>query len=116
MLKSLLPNDVKINITIDDIRLKSNLTTNETFRFTEKSFFYTTLGFTQSHLGPLGDNKGFVLVEKFQEPIEAIGPLILLETKKIHLRCDCINGSIVNGCSEPILFNFALDMPPGHEI
>ena len=35
MLKSLLPIEVKVNITIDDIRLKSNLTTNKTIRFTK---------------------------------------------------------------------------------
>ena len=33
MLKSLIPGDVKINIAIDDVRLKSNLTTNRTIRF-----------------------------------------------------------------------------------
>ena len=37
MLKCLLPNDVKVNITIDDIRLKSNPTTNKT----NKIVFYT---------------------------------------------------------------------------
>ena len=59
MLKSLLPKEVKVNITIDDIRLKSNLTRNKTSRFTKKSFFYVILGFTQSHLGELGDFEGF---------------------------------------------------------
>ena len=34
MLKSLLPNELKLNNTVDDIRLKSNLTTNKTKRFT----------------------------------------------------------------------------------
>ena len=38
-IKSLLPNDVKVNITIDDIRLKSKLTTNKTIKFTKKIFF-----------------------------------------------------------------------------
>ena len=33
MLKSLLPNEVKVNITIDDVRLRSNLTTNKTIGF-----------------------------------------------------------------------------------
>ena len=47
-LKHILPNNVKVNITIDDIRLKSNLKINQTLIFTEKSFFYTILGFTQS--------------------------------------------------------------------
>ena len=44
-LKYILPTNVKVNITIDDIRLKSNLKTNQTLLFTNKSFFYTILGF-----------------------------------------------------------------------
>ena len=39
MLKSLLPDEVKLNYAIDDIRLKSNLTTNKTIKFTKKIFF-----------------------------------------------------------------------------
>ena len=39
MLKSLLPVHKKVNFTFDDIRLRSNLTTNETKKFTTKSFF-----------------------------------------------------------------------------
>ena len=35
---------------------------------------------------------------------------------KIHLKCVCIQGSIVNGVREPILFSFALSSPPGHKI
>ena len=35
---------------------------------------------------------------------------------KYHLKCDCINGSIVNGTLEPILYFFALSSPPGHII
>ena len=38
MVKSLLPKEVKVNITIDDINLKSNLTNNKLIRFTKKSF------------------------------------------------------------------------------
>ena len=38
MLKFLLPNNVKIMFTIDNIRLKSKLTITETMRFTEKYF------------------------------------------------------------------------------
>ena len=40
MLNSLLPNKAKINIENDDIRLKSNSTTNKTIKFTEKSFLH----------------------------------------------------------------------------
>ena len=39
MLKSLQPGKVKVNITIGNIWLKSNLTADKTFRFTDKSFF-----------------------------------------------------------------------------
>ena len=35
---------------------------------------------------------------------------------KIHLKCDCIQGSIVNGIRQPILYSFALPSPPGHKI
>ena len=45
-LKYILPDNVKVSVTIDDVRLKSNLKTNETLTFTEKSFFYTILGYT----------------------------------------------------------------------
>ena len=45
MLKSLLPKEVKVNITIDDVRLKSNLTTNKTIRFTKKTFFLCNFRF-----------------------------------------------------------------------
>ena len=38
-LKYILPGNVKVTITIDDIRLKSNLKNNQTLIFTEKSFF-----------------------------------------------------------------------------
>ena len=55
----ILPDNVKVRITIDDIRLKSNLKTNQTLIFSEKSFFLTILGFTQSHSYPLDDIDGF---------------------------------------------------------
>ena len=35
---------------------------------------------------------------------------------KVNLKCGCINGSIVNGIREPILYCFALSSPPGHKI
>ena len=38
-LKHNLPDNVKVTITIDDIRLKSNLKINQTLIFTNKSFF-----------------------------------------------------------------------------
>ena len=58
-LNHILTDNVKVNITIDDNRLKSNLKINQTLIFTEKSFFYTILGFTQSRSYPLDDIDGF---------------------------------------------------------
>ena len=57
MLDSLLSDEVKVKITNDDIKLRWNLTINKTLRFTKKTFFYTILGFTQSHSGLIGDIK-----------------------------------------------------------
>ena len=77
MLKPLLPTDVKVKITIHDFRLKSNLTTNKTVRFTKKSFFCVLLGFTQSHSGELGDIAGFIQLipatYKGDKPIKITG-------------------------------------------
>ena len=53
MLEYLLPDFVKVSITIDDIRLKSNLDIIQNLIFNKTSFFYTILGFTQSHSGVL---------------------------------------------------------------
>ena len=108
-LNHILPDNVKINITIDDIILKSNLKTNQTLLFTEKSFFYTILGFTQSRFYPLED------IENYYQLIPGLykigKPINITGIDKIHLKCDCIQGSIVNGIREPILYSFALSHP-----
>ena len=44
MLKSLLPDEVKVNIIIDDIRLRSNLTIIKIKRLIKKSFFKYFIG------------------------------------------------------------------------
>ena len=43
-------------------------------------------------------------------------PSKITGTDKVHLKCDCIQGSIVNGKREPILYSFALSSPPRHKI
>ena len=58
-LKYILPDNVQVSVTIDDIRLKANLKINQTLIFTENSFFYTILGFTRSRSYPLDDIEGF---------------------------------------------------------
>ena len=113
-LKYILPDNVKVSVTIDDVRLKSNLKTNQTLIFTEKSFFYTIFGFTRSRSYPLDDTDGFYQLiagsYKSNKPIDITG------IDKIHLKCDCIQGSIVNGIREPILYSFAFFSPPSHKI
>ena len=113
-LKHILLDNVKVSVTIDDIILKSNLKINQTLIFTEKSFFYTILGFTQSHSHPLDDIGGYYQLiagsYKRDRPINITG------IDKIHLKCDCIQGSIVKGIREPILYSFALSSPPAHKI
>ena len=113
-LNYILHENVKVSITIDDIRLKSNLKINQTLIFTEKSFFYTILGFSQSRSYHLDDKDGFYQLMagsyKSDKPVNITG------VDKIHLKCDSIQGSIVNGVREPILYSFALSSPPGHKI
>ena len=42
--------------------------------------------------------------------------LNLSSTNKIHLKCDCIDGSIQDGVRQPILFSFVLDKLPGYKV
>ena len=113
-LKNILPENVKISVTIDEKKYKTNLETNQTLIFTNKSFFYTILGFTQSHSYPLDDIYGFYQLVagsyKSDKPINITG------IDKVHIKCDCINGSVVNGTREAILYSFALSSPPGQKI
>ena len=73
-------------------------------RFGEKSFFSTILGFTSGW-----DYKHY---NKYtSQKVVNLG-----STNKIHLNCDCIDGSIVNGIRHPILFSFVLDKKPGYKV
>ena len=75
MIKILPPKEVKVNITIDGFRLKSNLTTNKTIKVTKKYFFYEILGFTQTNSGKLGDILGFIQLIRGTKKV--IDPLTL---------------------------------------
>ena len=43
-------------------------------------------------------------------------PINITGIDKIHIKSDCIQGSIVNGVRKPILYSFSLSSPPGHKI
>ena len=114
MVKTLLPSDVEVKFSMDDVRLGSKLSANRTIKFTKNSFFSNVLGFVKSHQEPLDDIPGFYQIipgsYKSDKPINIIG------VDKVHLKCDCVDGSIVNGIRQPVLYSFALDKPPGHKI
>ena len=96
------------------MKKKSNLKINQTLIFTNKSFLYTVLGFTQSRSYPLDDTDGFY--QLIPESYKSDKPNNITSIDKVHLKGDCIDGSKVNGIREPTLYSFAFDQPPGHKI
>ena len=96
-----------IDIEYDDITMKTKLVVRYriiAIRFDERSFFNTVLGFT-----PGWDYKQY---NKYTS--QKI--LHLSSTNKIHLKCDRIDGSVVDGVRQPILFSFVLDKPAGYKV
>ena len=87
---SLLDSDLKYNIEADTISMKSVLTTSYSIYF--NSELNTLLGFT---------NKGYSAGTHKSEK-----PVIITTTDKVHLKCDCVDGSIVKGIREQLLFSF----------
>ena len=108
ILQSDCPGDCNvIVIEYDDINMKTKLDVKAgiiAIRFDEISFFNTILGFT-----PGWDYKHYnkYISQKIVN---------LSNTKKIHLKCDVINGSVVNGLRQPILYSFLLDKPSGYKV
>ena len=83
-LKNILPDNVKVTVTIDDVRKKSNLKIIQTLVFTEKSFFYTILGFTRSRSYPLDDIDGFY--QMIAGSYKGDRPFNITGIDKIHLK------------------------------
>ena len=112
-----------IQIEYDDISMKTKIILKfrnnngtkfglGTLRFDEKSFFHTLLGFT-----PYWDYKP---TNSDHDAIPGVYTsdkiLNLSSTNKIHLKCDCIDGSIQDGIRQPILYSFVLDKLPGYKV
>ena len=108
ILQSDCPGDCNvIVIEYDDIKIKTKLDVKSgiiAIRFDEKSFFSTILGFT-----PGWDYKHYIKYVS-QKIVN------LSNTNKIHLKCDCIDGSIQDGVRQPILYSFVLDKPSGYKV
>ena len=92
--------EFEFNIEADTISMKSLLTTSNPIYFNSK--LNELLGFTNTHY-----IQGTHISEK---------PVMITTTDKVHLKCDCVDGSIVNGIREQILFSFNLSAPPGYKI
>ena len=110
-----------IEIEYDDISMKTKIILKfkhndntmfalGTLRFDERSFFHALLGFEPYwDYKPTNSNHNAI-------PGVYTSDKILLNLKtidKIHLKCDCIDGSIQDGLRQPILFSFVLDKPSG---
>ena len=72
------------------------------------------MGFVQSYSGELGDIYGFI--QLIPGTYKGDRPINITRIDKVHLKCDCIDGSIVDGVRETISYSFALSSPPGHKI
>ena len=95
-----------IDIENDDITMKTKLVVRSgiiAIRFDEKSFFCNVLGFT-----PGWDYKHYN--NYISQKILNLG-----STNKIHLKCDIIDGSVVNCFKQPIFCSFVLDKLPGYK-
>ena len=103
-----------IQIEYDDISMKTKIILKYigglerfvlgTLRFDERSFFRTLLGFT-----PYWDYKcpGVYTSDK---------TLNIKTVNEIHLKYDVIDGSVVDGVRQSILYSFVLDKKPGYKI
>ena len=84
-----------------------------TLRFDKQSFFHSLLGFSL-YWDYKRENSNHVLIPGVY-PSDKIF-LKLYTIDKIHLKCDCIDGSIQDGVRQSILFSFVLDKPSGYKV
>ena len=86
----------KITVEADTVTMRSIIKSSNPFYF--NSNLNLLLGFTEKNYLS-GTHKS----EK---------PVMITSVDKVHLECDCVDGSIVNGQREQILFSFDLDSIP----
>ena len=103
-----------IQIEYDDISMKTKIILKYigerkmfvlgTLRFDERSFFHSLLGFPPYCVYK---PSGVYISDKNSN---------LNTVNKIHLKCDVIDGSVVSGIRQPILYSFVLDKKPGNKV
>ena len=83
-----------------------------TLRFDERSFDHTLLGF-EPYWDYKPSNSNHVAIPGVYTSDKILN---LSATNKIHSKCDIIDGSVVNGLRQPILYSFVLDKKPGYKV
>ena len=107
-----------LQIENDDFGMKKKLTSNRfggtfgTLPFDEKSFDITLIDFTTFwYSKPINanyaDSPRVYTNEEYKKSSEI---------ENIHSKCDVIDGSVVNGLGQRILYSFLLDEPPGYRV
>ena len=81
-------------------------------RFDERSFFHTLLGF-EPYWDYTPINSNHVVIPGIYTSDKTLN---LRTTNTINLKCDVIDGSVVNGLRQSIVFSFVLDKKPGYKI
>ena len=84
-----------------------------TLRFDNRSFFLTLIGFSP-YWDYKPNNSNHVLIAGVYPSDKII--LNLNTINKIHLKCDAIDGSVVDGGRQPILLSFVLDRLSGYKV
>ena len=64
---------------------------------------FSVLSSVSTHIGIIS-----IIINKLAKKIVHLG-----STNKLHLKCDVIDGSVVDGVRQPILYSFVLDKKPG---
>ena len=83
-----------------------------TLRLNEKTFLKTFLGFSINW-----DDEPTNAFHADSPGINTSDKILKLNTNdKIHLKCDVIDGSILCGVRNPVLYSFVLNKAPGYKV
>ena len=84
------------------------------FNFLPKIIFLHSFWFYSITFRPLGDSDGYL--QLIPDTYKSDGLFNFTTIDKVHLICDCFNGSIVSGIREAISYSFGRSSHPGQNI
>lgn len=101
---------LKKNVISCEIQIKSNNNT-----FTCSLFCTETVNFeVKNSIGPLlGFSKTKLESNKWHE---SVNPVNIIPVSVIRIECDLVQGSYTNSSPSHVIHEFALNVPPGHQI